>query len=353
MKEDFFDSWLFKATVGLLFAILAFYALAKSAPYLKTLAIGLLISMLLLPIAQKLENKLKIGRTASSIACMLTFLASLGLLITLVGFQANRVAANWEDLKKTGKERVKKMEAIITEKTGVTEKQINQFLSEEGLQRVENFAEGFLVGSFNSLGDLFIITIYIFLLLQYRAHFKKFFVRLVDYEDKKNVSNILKNSAIAVQNYLKAKFIIISILATLYATGLTLLGVQYGIFYGVLAALLTIIPYVGNIIGVTFPFFTAILYNDLNTALFVLALFGVSQMIESYLLEPLFVKQQVNLNPFFSISFAILGAILWGIAGMVLAIPYLAVLYILCSHIDSLKHFAFLLSGGDEEQASS
>ena len=80
----------------------------------------------------------------------------------------------------------------------------------------------------------------------------------------------------------------------------------------------------------------------------ILVTYFVVQFIQSYILEPLVVGAEVNINPLFTILGIIAGELIWGIPGMVLAIPLLGILKIVCDHIPALRAYGFLI--GEEKK---
>ena len=336
---------LFKLTLILLFIVLFFFGLVKAATVLKPLAVSVILTLLLIPVVRKLEKHMSHG-LASFAGIFIIFLALSGIL-GLISFQAAELSEDWDTLKERAGERVDKVQDFVMARTGLTQQQLDNLVKDSGVPKLRSTAQKLVTNTLNSFIDLLLILIYTFLLIHYRSHFKTFILKLVDKEDR--AENTLEEAAIAVQGYLKAKFTLIVLLAVVYSVGLTLMGVKFGIFYGILAALLSIIPYVGNIVGITFPLIMAIIYNDTTTVMLVIGLFSLAQLLENYILQPLLVKKEVDLHPFFSISFAVIGGAVWGVTGMIIAIPSLAILYIIFKNIQDLDPYAYLLSEDDDD----
>lgn len=337
-----------KTVLILLLLVLIFGGLYFAAPFLKPLALALLIALLMLTVSRKFENK-GANRLWSSILSMLIVIAFLASIFGLMAYQANQMSDNSEELEEKGKQKVEKLREAVSEKTGLTSEQIDSFLKNTGHSQLKSTAKNIGGGIVNSLTDLLLTLIYSFLLLYYRGHLKRFILKLIDKQHRGQAKITMEESGEIALQYLGAKFILIAILASIYAIGLTFLGVKYAIFYGVLAALLSLIPYIGNMIGAAFPLIMAIIYNDTTTAIGVVILFAAAQFIESYFLEPLIVGKKVNLNPMMTILIAVLGGILWGVPGMIIAIPYLGITAIIFNKIDELKPIAFLLSNGNND----
>ena len=79
--------------------------------------------------------------------------------------------------------------------------------------------------------------------------------------------------------------------------------------------------------------------------------YGLIQFIQGWVLEPLIVGSQVKLNPLFTIIALVLGEIVWGIPGIFLAIPLMAMFKIICDHVEPLKPYGFLIGAIEQEKS--
>ena len=110
-------------------------------------------------------------------------------------------------------------------------------------------------------------------------------------------------------------------------------------FLPLFVGLLEIIPYVGNVIGTVLTLIVAASYGaDLSMLGGIVLVYGIIQMIQGWVLEP-----QVIINPLFTIFALVIGELVWGISGMILAIPMIAMFKIVCDHIEPLKPYGFLI----------
>lgn len=206
-------------------------------------------------------------------------------------------------------------------------------------------AASFLNKAMGFFGDYLLTFIYIFFLLNYRHRFKEFILLLFKDSQREKVKEVIEDSAKVTQKYLVGKLILIGFLAILYAIGLGISGVNNFILISILAAVLSLLPYIGNIIGFGLAMiFGYLVSGETGVLIGIIITFTVAQFVESYILEPYVVGDQVDLHPFFVILAVIIGGMVWGIAGMVLSIPVLAILNVILNHISSLKPFGFLLS---------
>ncbi len=191
----------------------------------------------------------------------------------------------------------------------------------------------------------FLIPIYVFLLLMYRDFLKDFFLMALARTDRDNkVENVLFKVRSVVQNYITGMFMVICILAVLNSVTLMIIGVDHPLFFGVFAAMLNVIPFLGPIIGSILPIIYSLLTMDsLWYPVAVLASFYVIQLFESNLFTPMIVGQRVSLNPLVTLLAIFVGGQIWGLAGMILFIPGLAMLKEICDEVDSLRPYGYLL----------
>jgi len=198
------------------------------------------------------------------------------------------------------------------------------------------------VGS--TLAIMFIVPVYVFIILYYQPLLLEFIRRLFINNHPEEATEIVKQTKSVVQRYLVGLVIEAAIVATLDATALLILGIEYAILLGIIAALLNMIPYIGGIVAVALPMMVAIVTKDSALyALYVLIIYYIIQLIDNNYIVPKIVASKVKINALFSIIVVLAGNMLWGIAGMFLSIPLLAILKLIFDHIESLKPWGFLL----------
>ncbi len=191
---------------------------------------------------------------------------------------------------------------------------------------------------------LFLIPVYIFMLLFYQPLLLEFFRKLFGTGNRNEVSEIITQIKSLIQQYLIGLLIETAIIATLYSVGLLILGIEYAIILGIIGALLNLIPYVGSWIAASLPMMIALITKTSPWfALLVLALYVFIQFIDNNYIVPKIVASKVKINALISIMAVIAFAALWGIPGMLIAIPLTAIIKLIFDHIESLKPWGFLL----------
>jgi predicted PurR-regulated permease PerM len=202
-----------------------------------------------------------------------------------------------------------------------------------------------VAGSLTYLLTSSILTLaYVFLLLYYRIHIKNFILKLSPHQ-KNEVEELVFSAAHISQQYLLGLTKMIICLWIMYGIGFSIIGIKNPIFYAILCGLLEIVPYVGNITGTSITLLVAAGHGAGLPVLGGIALtYGVVQFIQGWVLEPVILGPQVKINPLFTIIALVVGQLVWGIAGVFLAIPLTAMFKIVCDHIQSLKPYGFLIS---------
>ena len=156
------------------------------------------------------------------------------------------------------------------------------------------------------------------------------------------------------QNYLIGLVSVMGIVGILNSIGLLALGIDYPFFFGFLCALLLLVPYIGIIIGSILPALIALATKDSYWYAFgVIAIFGFIQFLEGNFITPKITGSKVSLNSFVSILVIILFSMLWGIPGMILALPITASLKVIFDHSKKFKSIGFVLGEAEEKYFSS
>jgi predicted PurR-regulated permease PerM len=191
---------------------------------------------------------------------------------------------------------------------------------------------------------LFLLPVYIFLILLYHPILLEFIHRLFGAENQSKVSQIVTQIKSVIQQYLIGLGFEAAIMAILNTSALLIIGIEYAFLLGIISALVNVIPYIGGIVGVALPMIVAIATKSSAWyAVYVLAAFYVIQLIDNNFIVPKIVASKVKINALFSIIVVFIGNAIWGIPGMFLSIPLLAIVKLVCDNIEPLKPWGFLL----------
>lgn len=205
-------------------------------------------------------------------------------------------------------------------------------------------------GTSNFLISMALLPLYVFLMLMYRDFLKTFvFKWLKDTSKHKIVATINKVKTV-VRGYILGLMLVILIIGTLNSAALYIIGIEHALFFGFFAAFLAILPYIGVAIGSALPILVALITKDSYlAALAVAASFAVVQFLEGNFITPYVVGNQVSINALVAITALLLFGKLWGIGGMILALPVTAILKVIFDASPRLAAWGFLLGDAENE----
>ena len=160
------------------------------------------------------------------------------------------------------------------------------------------------------------------------------------------VSRLARESSDVLSGFFKGQFLVMIILGVMYGLGLWAVGLDLGILIGLIAGLLTFVPYLGPTSGVVLGVLAALMqYGDWKHIAGVLAVFGVGQVIESYWLTPKLVGDRIGLHPVAVIFAVLAGGTLFGFLGMLLALPMAAVVNVMLRYAHERYRQSHLYAG--------
>jgi predicted PurR-regulated permease PerM len=191
---------------------------------------------------------------------------------------------------------------------------------------------------------MLLIPVYIFLILFYQPILIEFVHRLFSSSTHEKVSEIVTQIKTLIQRYLSGLLIEAALVAAMNTSALLILGIEYALLLGIIGAVLNVIPYIGGLVAVALPMVVALATKSTAWyAFYVLGLYYFIQLIDNNFIVPYIVASKVKINALFSIIVVFVGNAIWGIPGMFLSIPLLAILKLLFDHIESVKPWGFLL----------
>jgi predicted PurR-regulated permease PerM len=330
----------------LLFVALAFVALYFAQGVLVPFCFGGLLAMLFAPLSRRMESK-GVKRWIAALASVLIFLCIFSGVIFVLSWQFSDLAKDITGIEQKVKDLVAQIREFIHTNIGVTEEQQKKIMEQQrssGTGHVVNVVSGFASTFMATLLNFVLAMVYFFLILYYRSHIRQFLLRLTGSASQHKTNAILDQAGKVAQQYLTGLALMIVCLWVLYAIGFSIIGVKHAIFFAILCGLLEIVPFVGNITGTSLTVIYALSQGaDTGMIIGIVGTYAVIQFFQTYVLEPLVVGAEVNINPLVTILVLVIGEALWGIAGMVLAIPLTGIVKIICDHVDILKPYGFLL----------
>lgn len=330
----------------LLFTILSTTVLYFGRNFLVPTALAAVLAMLFIEVSNRLE-RLGLSRALSSLASVLLFLITIAIILGLLSWQLNNFTENLHGMKERLLTLLQRLRDWLNETVGISNEQQKNIVEKQGetaggssSNLLANFASAIL----DILVNAVLVLVYMFLFLFYRSRIKKFILKLVPSAHDEQAETIIHQSAKVSRQYLSGLTAMIGMLWVLYGIGFSIVGVQSALFFAILCGVLEIVPFVGNITGTSLTVLAVIAQGGQSQQILgVVAVYLVVQFFQTYILEPLVVGNQVNINPLFTIMALVAGEAVWGIAGMILAIPMLGIIKIICDHIPTLAPYGFLI----------
>lgn len=316
-------------------------ALILAKDIILPISFAALFSVVLLPIAKQIENKT--GRIFSIIITLLCSILVVALFTWFVISQLKSLVSSLPDLENRFFAQVTVISSSLSKQFNISTEEQDQLLK-EAIKNLSNNAADLLVSTSYLVYFFIQVPIYIFLFLFSRNRFKDFLVALNIGSDLKWKDEIQG----VVRHYISGLSLVVFIAGVLNSIGLLILGIPHAIFFGFLSGLLTMIPYVGITIGATLPTILAFITKDSAWyAVGVISVHMFVQFLEGNFITPKITGSRISINALAAIIALLVGGKIWGIAGMILAVPAVGILKIVLSYSNELKPLVILL--GDEK----
>lgn len=336
-----------------LFALVLILALMYvSQGVLLPILFATLISISLFPMARFFE-RLRLGKAFSALLCVIIAITIISAVMWFIVHQSIIIGKDATAI--TGKvlSVLEEGQVWLDERFGIGRNQVMEKIQEQGNKTLEN-AGGMITSTFGSIGNMLasavLVPLYAFFMLYYRDFFREFFFKAFKSTPQRKVNEVLNKIYEVVQSYLVGLATVMGIVAILNTAGLMVLGIEYAWFFGTLAALLMLLPYIGIAIGSILPALFALAVKDSAWyAVGVVAWFQFVQFLEGNIITPNIVGSKVSINPLMAIIGILLGGMLFGLAGLILALPFIATLKVIFDAIPSMEAFGFLIGEPEKE----
>jgi len=332
----------FRSTVTLFGIILFAFVLHILRGIMVPIAFALMIAILLNPFVNILVNK-KINKVvAISISLILVIVFIAGLMI-FISSQIGKFTENMPVLEQKFSELFHNLQIWLQNNYSLPLTRQRELIGEAGnsLKPLIGQTVGTVLGT---LSLIILVPIYIFLMLFYKTLILNFLYEVFAEKNSNQVSNVLKETKNAIQSYMVGLLLEAIIVAIMNSAALLILGVHYAILLGVIGAILNVLPYIGGIIAIALPVLIAtVTTTGFTTQIGIIVAYTIIQFIDNNILVPRIVSSQVKINALVSVIIVLLGGAVWGVSGMFLSIPFIAVLKIIFDRVDGLKPWGKLL----------
>ncbi|HCW08057.1 MAG TPA: AI-2E family transporter [Cytophagales bacterium] len=328
---------IFKATV---IVALGIFGLVLLKDIVVPIFFAALFSIIMLPIVKRLERKM--GKIMAILIVLIAMLTLIALASWFVISQLSSLVASLPSIENRFYDFILSLSSTVSDSLQISSSEQAQLLK-DSVKQFSAYAGELLVSTSYLVYFFVQVPVYIFLFLLYRNRFKEFLFSFnpeSDFKWKDEIQGV-------VRGYISGLSLVVFIAGVLNSIGLLLLGIQHAIFFGFLSGFLTMIPYVGITIGAALPTILALLTKDsIWYAVGVIGVHTFVQFLEANFITPKITGSKISVNALAAIVALLIGGKIWGIAGMILAVPLLGILKILLGYSKSLKSLVILL--GDE-----
>lgn len=332
---------LFMISLFILFLILARNVLV---PF----ALSIFFAYLLYPLVWAIERR-GVHRGLAIVMVILAAILIIGSAGLFLSAKLSNMTIDFSELKDQLDTKIGHLQSVLETKIGVNPDTMDRYFnkaSDSFFSSWESQVGSLFSATTTTLFQIGLLPVYTFFLLFYRTKTAYFTFRLAGRKNKRRTLRILRQVATITTKYMSGLLIVVLILAILNTTGLFIIGVRHALLFGILAALLNLIPYIGTFIGGLIPIIYVLLTSSspFQVVLQIFILFSIVQFLENNLITPNVVGNNIKINPLAIILSLLLGNMIWGIPGMLIVIPCLAILKIVMQNIPKLHPFAYLIS---------
>jgi predicted PurR-regulated permease PerM len=329
----------------LLFIFIVFAILYFGSSFLIPFVFGIFFAILMSPFSSLME-KIWNNRIFSSLLGTLMVSVVVGGVLYIFVYQMSLFVSDISTIRNEIELLVQNLQnriMLITNLSLEEQKNIWQNRSANILNTLESNLTSFLGNILNTTAGFFLVLIYVFLLLYYRNKFSESILMYVEKKNEKEAKVVLQRISKVVYQYLWGRAKVMTLLAVMYYITFIIFDMPYALLLTIFGALVTIIPYLGPLISGLIPIIFSFIYlENVQTAILFSLIIIIVQIIESYVLEPLIIGNEVKINPLIVIIAIIIGGAIWGLAGMILFVPVFAMIKIISNHTAGLRPIGYL-----------
>ncbi|RDV11917.1 AI-2E family transporter [Pontibacter diazotrophicus] len=357
---------------------LFFHGLALAKGVLAPLFLAVILAMMLAPVSNWLEGKGVKRGWAALLSDLVFFLFVVGVFWA-VGMEVQKLTSQWPSIQDRLSDKFGQVESFVEENSGFSldnpfsqgspqgegeqasrggeNRGSSQQTSGDGKAQQASDSGGGSSGIsvksilttvasrlFGSLSAILLITVYIFFMLLYRRRFYQAVLKFVPGDKQEEGKQVLSEIVKDARQYLVGNLILVAALSVIYAIGFSVSGMGSPFTTAFLVGVLSLVPYVGNIVGGAIALAIAFATTgDLNAVWIVLGTIAVAQFVESYLIEPYLVGNRIKVNPLFTIIAVVVGSAVWGIIGMIVFLPLFSFIKAVADHVPMLKPLGYTI----------
>ncbi|TDD97492.1 AI-2E family transporter [Flavobacterium cellulosilyticum] len=323
------------------------YILYMGKSVLIPILMAFMIAVLILPIVDFLNSKLRLPNGLSATIAIILFLTVIIGILAFLSYEISDIGKDFAVIRKNINIFIIDIQHYIRSNFNISlwdQRKYIEDVTQDSFKKGKETIGTTLLSFANAILDLTLIPIYTFLILLYRTHFMVFLAKLFKKEYHTKLQEILRQIKGSIQSYISGLIFEMIAVSILTSIGLFFIGVKYFILLGIITGILNLIPYLGILIAGVLTVLSSLTGTpEVSLIVGVIVVNVFVQLIDNNILVPLIINTKVKINAFVSIIGIIIGGQIGGIAGMFLAIPVLAIIKIVFDKIDTAEPWGYLM----------
>ncbi|MCB0823332.1 MAG: AI-2E family transporter [Bacteroidales bacterium] len=340
------QSNLLKTTARLVIATLIVIVMVVGKSFLVPLAWALLIALASYRFLTHMEEKVKIPRTLINTLFLLSLLVVLIAIAWFFYIELNHIFNDLPGMMGTMSERLEDISNSLKKYGIAIPDHIDKAYISEWANQHNDLIMNTISGIGLNLWNIILIMFYMFFILYYRELIIHFYVEKFKREERLALARDRFNKSLdLIRSYIFGLVILTLISAAMNFVVFLVFGLKFALFWAVFLALLNLIPFIGNPIGLAIIMMFAIITkeNMLIPLLIFVALF-VMNFLQDNVIRPMIVGDKLKINAFAVFVAIIIGGMIWGVSGMILFIPIVGVAKIILESRKESGVYAILFS---------
>ncbi|TDS58108.1 AI-2E family transporter [Myroides indicus] len=314
--------------------------------------LGLLIAVLLIPVSNFLETRIRIPRVVSALLVVFLFVVIIASVFAVIGSQIAGLKEDWPAFQKQLMDSAGIVQNWIYNRFGIEQVRQISYLEEAASNSLDTGTNllGKAVSSLSTvLMFVFFSLLYAVFLLIYRRHLVKFLMISFRETHQEVVLDIVTQIQNMVKKYLMGLILQMAIVSIMALIAFSVMGIKYSFMLAIITGVLNVLPYIGVLVALIISVLITFATASATKVLLVISAYIVIHLIDGNIVMPKIVGSKVKVNSLVVVIGLIIGEMMWGIFGMLLTIPSLAILKIVFDRVKSLKPWGFLLGEENNE----
>jgi predicted PurR-regulated permease PerM len=340
------DNKVFRFTIRLVLALLIIYILIVGKSFLIPFAWAIVIGLASIQFIEKIKQKSNIPVGLIILSYLLLIVAVIFLVFYFFYVELSHIIADLPEISNKISDSLHQISLSLKSSGIHIPDHVDKALINDWVGKNSDTVYGFINSFGKGIEHLVLGAIYLFFILYYSDLVPKFFENKLKSKEKSEALQENTNKAIGIiKSYLIGLLILALITAGFVYIILLIVGVEYALFFAVLLGVLSLIPFIGNPIGlVIIGLFTLLTTDSLVTPLLAVGLIWVANVIHENVIRPILMGDRLQINAFVVFMSVIVGGLIWGVSGMILFIPLAGIIKVALMYREETAHYAILFS---------